>query len=333
MEIIRDEELRSLIDYLLLNATATQVPGLYNGKSGVALTLFEASQILHDEYLEEQAVNLLQEALVTSCEDISFENGITGIGYVLLFLIKNKFIECDFDEIFKSKHLYILNAIKDSNTLLVNPSIVYYLDLFIDVFPYEKEIIQPLCQAIFDKKEKSLFLTIQKLMENDFSLNRYNCMVSFHKYLFDLVHCRFVEPNIELIGLYLEAYSKSIFISNYSISIMISTLLSSKKDSYILRLKEINDEMLSCAIRGFYIQREPLNKLIETVYLSDKFCNSDFIIKIKKAIIQNSNKDQLESYLFKNRHPINCQYSYKSGVARYVLFCIQQKYNVNIQLL
>lgn len=69
----------------------------------MALALFEVSRYLQDEYIEEQAFDLLQEALLSKSEDISFENGLSGIGYVLIYLLENKFIEGDFEELFESK--------------------------------------------------------------------------------------------------------------------------------------------------------------------------------------------------------------------------------------
>lgn len=64
-----------LIDYVLLNAYSTNSAGLYNGKAGLSLCLFEASHFLNNEYLEEQAFELLLEALLTKNNDIGFENG------------------------------------------------------------------------------------------------------------------------------------------------------------------------------------------------------------------------------------------------------------------
>ena len=71
---------RKLCDYILLNAYSVNSTGLYNGKAGFALCLFDVAYKLHDEYLEEQAYELLQEALLSRNEDISFENGLSGMG-------------------------------------------------------------------------------------------------------------------------------------------------------------------------------------------------------------------------------------------------------------
>lgn len=89
-----------LVDYLLLNAYSVNSSGLYNGKAGVSLCLYEIARSLKDEYIESQALEILKESLLTKNEDIGFENGLSGIGYVLLYLIRNKFIEADFEDLF-----------------------------------------------------------------------------------------------------------------------------------------------------------------------------------------------------------------------------------------
>lgn len=71
---------RKLCDYILLNAYSVNSTGLYNGKAGFALCLFDVAYKLHDEYLEEQAYELLQEALLSRNEDIGFENGLMEKG-------------------------------------------------------------------------------------------------------------------------------------------------------------------------------------------------------------------------------------------------------------
>lgn len=92
-----------MADYLLLNAYSVNSSGFYNGKAGVSLALFEVSRLLQDEYLEEHAFELLQEALLSKSEDTGFANGLAGIGFVFHYLINNHFVEADFDEIFGDK--------------------------------------------------------------------------------------------------------------------------------------------------------------------------------------------------------------------------------------
>lgn len=68
----KEKTVRKLIDYVLLNACSVNSSGLYNGKAGMSLALFEAARLLKDPYIEEQAFDLLQEALLSKNEDIGF---------------------------------------------------------------------------------------------------------------------------------------------------------------------------------------------------------------------------------------------------------------------
>lgn len=102
---------RKLIDFLLLNAYSCGSPGLANGKAGMSLALFEIAGKLNDEALEEHAFELLQEALIYSGKNISFGNGNAGIGFSLLYLVRNKLIEADYMELFGDHQQTILKTI------------------------------------------------------------------------------------------------------------------------------------------------------------------------------------------------------------------------------
>ena len=102
---------KDLKDFLLLNAFSCVAPGIAQGKAGVALTLFMLARRQRDERLEEQAFDLLQQALVYSGKNIHFSVGSAGIGFVLLYLIRYHFIDADFYEIFDEQHRHILKTI------------------------------------------------------------------------------------------------------------------------------------------------------------------------------------------------------------------------------
>lgn len=106
----KDKTIHKLIDFILLNSNSVNICGLYNGKAGIALALFEAARYLHDDEIENEAFRLLQEALLSKKQDFSFENGLTGIGYALLYLIQNKFVDADFDEIFGTQYKTIIES-------------------------------------------------------------------------------------------------------------------------------------------------------------------------------------------------------------------------------
>lgn len=104
--------IKQLADFITLSAEAFSSSGFYNGKAGAALSLFEASRLLCDEILEEEAAELLQEALLTETTDIGFRNGLSGIGFVLVYLTKNGFVEAKTNELFDKQNQQITNELK-----------------------------------------------------------------------------------------------------------------------------------------------------------------------------------------------------------------------------
>lgn len=71
--------INKITDYVLLNAYSLNSSGFYNGKAGVALTLFEVARLMEEDYLEEHAFYLLQEALLYKGGDLGFNDGYSGI--------------------------------------------------------------------------------------------------------------------------------------------------------------------------------------------------------------------------------------------------------------
>lgn len=121
-------------DYLLLNVHSVSSVGLYNGKSGMSLCLFELSQYLHDGTLEDKAFELLQESLALSSKKdrIDFEAGLSGIGFVLLYLIQNQLIDADYEELFGEQSRKIVSRLQEQSVFSVKDlSFVYFLELLI----------------------------------------------------------------------------------------------------------------------------------------------------------------------------------------------------------
>ena len=96
----REQTLRKLLNYVRMNGPALGRSGFYAGRAGVALCLFEAARFLHDDTLDDEAMVFLKQALITQIKDIDFENGLSGIGYVLDYLIRHEFLEADYEELF-----------------------------------------------------------------------------------------------------------------------------------------------------------------------------------------------------------------------------------------
>ncbi|GHV41028.1 hypothetical protein FACS1894179_08510 [Bacteroidia bacterium] len=104
-------QLDKLKEILLLNAYTVESLGYLNGKAGTALTLFELARYLNDDSIENHAFDLLQETLAYDITDNEFSNGKAGIAYVVHYLIKNRFLDADYLELYGKQQEGIIESI------------------------------------------------------------------------------------------------------------------------------------------------------------------------------------------------------------------------------
>lgn len=97
------DRMKILTDSVLLHCYAMNTSGLYYGKTGMSFALFEASRILKDNYIEDQAFVLLEESLLTFIKSTNFQNGLAGIAYAVELLNERNFIQIDLLELWEQK--------------------------------------------------------------------------------------------------------------------------------------------------------------------------------------------------------------------------------------
>lgn len=105
------DTIRRLTEFVWLDACSLASSGLYEGKAGHALCLFEMARYFRDDALEERAFGCLQEALVCRAEAVDCGFGLSGIGSVFLYLIRYSFVENDFQSLFGGQQKKIYAAI------------------------------------------------------------------------------------------------------------------------------------------------------------------------------------------------------------------------------
>lgn len=101
-----------LVDYLKMNATTLGGSGYDQGRSGFSLLFFELADFLKDDALENLASDLLMQALLTQTRNISFDKGLSGIGYVLEYLIQNRLVDARFDELFAAQTELVVSELE-----------------------------------------------------------------------------------------------------------------------------------------------------------------------------------------------------------------------------
>lgn len=106
---------KAMAEYVMLNSAAAESTSLFYGRAGMSICLFETARFLNDDYIEDHAFTLLKQSLVSVEKDTSFDKGMSGVGYALSYLIRNGFIDADFNEIFQKQHNTIVEMFIDNN--------------------------------------------------------------------------------------------------------------------------------------------------------------------------------------------------------------------------
>ncbi|MBU2650658.1 MAG: hypothetical protein KKA81_06975 [Bacteroidetes bacterium] len=83
---------RMAADFFIRHPELPGHPGLMTGNAGVCLFLFHAANYLQDAKLYDHAADRLNRVTTAVCNNISFTDGLPGIGWTLAFLAKRGFV-------------------------------------------------------------------------------------------------------------------------------------------------------------------------------------------------------------------------------------------------
>lgn len=114
--------LQRIANFLLLNASFIDNLGLLNGKMGIAIFFYLYSRYTKNKVFEDFAGELLDEIYeaINTNTPINFDDGLTGIGWGIEYLIRNKFIEGNTDEVLKELDNIVYKHLSN-NPVLINP--------------------------------------------------------------------------------------------------------------------------------------------------------------------------------------------------------------------
>ena len=95
-----EDWLQRIANVLLLNASFLDNPGLLNGKMGIAIFFYNYSRFTKNKIYEDFAGELVDEIYeeINTSTPVNFENGLTGIGWGIEYLVKNGFVQADTDK-------------------------------------------------------------------------------------------------------------------------------------------------------------------------------------------------------------------------------------------
>jgi lantibiotic modifying enzyme len=92
---------QNLITNLLLNGNFMENTGLMHGKTGLAILFYHLTKITGNKVFEHFGGELIDDISrnLSTRSPVDFENGLAGIGWGLEYLVQNRFLEADADEV------------------------------------------------------------------------------------------------------------------------------------------------------------------------------------------------------------------------------------------
>ncbi|MGI6323046.1 MAG: lanthionine synthetase LanC family protein [Bacteroidales bacterium] len=95
-----DNRLQRIANVLLINSSFIDNPGLLNGKIGISIFFYNYGRYTGNKIYTDYAGELIDEIYeeIAINTPLNFANGLTGIGWGIEHLVKNKFVDADTDE-------------------------------------------------------------------------------------------------------------------------------------------------------------------------------------------------------------------------------------------
>ena len=317
--------IHNLTNYLLLNAYSFRSNGLYNGKAGVSLCLFELSRHNNDEKVEEHALELLQESLALSdkTKDIYWEDGLSGIGFVLLYLIVNKFLDADFEELFGEQLRVIQSQLEKQTEFSKKDLTLTYLGTLLSHYQNKTEHIIPVFE-ILKKNENILKKQLEAYDSIDSKEIKYDVLNHMESYVKTASICTNYKISKTLINRYIELYERRRAFGNFSTGHYLEKTAITEKEKLIVGGIKRN------AIQNIYPDTLSLAQRTELLYLMSQHnqCYQDQIKQLEKGLFDMDNlcyeRDISLSVLNQD-----LMAGYSSGVARLLLYWVYKETNRN----
>lgn len=161
MDKNKDIVLQQIANHLIINSSFLTDLSLFHGKTGIVLFFYEYARYTNNPVYEEFAGELLDEIFDEVHDGISvnFENGLSGIGWGILYLLKNKFIAGNPNDILEDIDMKIMevNLLRVRNNTLergvAGLSVYLYFRISFqeDVSPFDIDFISDMQKVVKDK--------------------------------------------------------------------------------------------------------------------------------------------------------------------------------------
>ncbi|GHU63155.1 hypothetical protein FACS1894160_3160 [Bacteroidia bacterium] len=255
---------QKLADTILLNAYSVNSIGLYDGKCGMSLCLFELAHYLRDEQIEEYACELLRESLALSskCENISLEYGLAGIGFAFLYLVENKFIDADIKDLFGNQLQKIQSQIKEiDNFSEKHLSLVHFLMLYNSL--YKDSEMHNWVDKIIEDTEKILIQSFSDFNVIKSDIIKIKALDIFENYLKEIFLYDY-PVSIPLLKLYSQLFEKNKIGSRFGIGYYLDKLARKLNNSELLVIAQANKKF---ALQNIHPDTLNLAQRVNLLYL------------------------------------------------------------------
>jgi len=324
------KEIESITNTLLHKSNEVKSTGLYFGKAGLSLSLFIASDSLQDEKTEDKAFQLLQESLVTINSNLSFENGLAGIGYTLLYLIENKYVDADFDDIFKIQFHQLINTFnnidKDPEKLLDSFQVIYFFSKVRNYKSKESDQLQAIIKKIFEGIELFLALQFHDFTDVHYITKKIFVLNIYKSYLKLVDYSGYSDFSRFLLDVFALLYRKGKIISSLETGYYLNRITNKHT---IIGYEDVISANIDYGIKNIYPITLSMKERIDLAKIMYSIKNG---VNKKDANLSNIINFRLESVtkiLEKTKSSDFTSYGYSDGVARLLIFYV----NKDVELL
>ncbi len=135
------KDLQRIANTLVLYSYHVNYNGLLSGKMGIILFLYRYAKFTNNEHYQEFAGDMLDHVLRTT-ETISndFENGLTGIGWAVNYLLRNNFVEGEANDVLHDVDKKVFSQVKCNPEVSVFGQGLYLLDRLKDNLELERHL-------------------------------------------------------------------------------------------------------------------------------------------------------------------------------------------------
>lgn len=268
--------IQALIKDIISASKAIHSPSLHTGWAGYAVALFVAARSLKDPTLEDTAFEILQKALLYNTQnDPSFEEGQAGIAYALAYLIREGYIEGDFDDLWGEHIEHICQKLSvlelTPNTIALYHKMPLALSMIQEVTA-QSIGIDRLINRLIESIELYLFLQFQDWRDSAYIGNRSQVLSVFRWYLIQINKIN-KKPSLALLESYCTLYKEHFIESSACIGGSLLLLGDKLHNALFTNTAQLN---LFYSLRQWNLDYHNLPTLILDLYVLKTVSHAEF---------------------------------------------------------